>query len=164
MMKYTYLNTLVGNLMIAGDSEGLRFIHFIKGKDKVNTPSDWVRDDQDKLLKEAVQQLKDYFNGQRQEFDLKLAPEGTEFQLKVLEALKKIPYGQTCSYGTIAKRIGSPKAVRAVGGANGRNPLPIVIPCHRVIGQSGALVGFTSGLSIKKQLLALEKTIYQRSN
>jgi methylated-DNA-[protein]-cysteine S-methyltransferase len=97
-----------------------------------------------------------YFDGKLREFDLSLKPDGTEFQLDVLAQLQKIPYGTTASYGDIAKRIGRPKAVRAVGAANGRNPLPIIIPCHRVIGSGGALTGFGGGLPTKEALLRLE--------
>ena len=105
---------------------------------------------------EARKQLNDYFDGSRKEFDLPLKPTGTEFQRAVLDELQKIPYGTTASYGDIAKRIGRPKAVRAVGAANGRNPLPIIIPCHRVVGSTGDLTGFGGGLPTKEALLRLE--------
>jgi methylated-DNA-[protein]-cysteine S-methyltransferase len=104
----------------------------------------------------ARQQLTEYFAGKRKDFDLPLSLRGTEFQLRVLEELKTIPYGETTSYGDIAKRIGRPKAVRAVGAANGRNPIPIIVPCHRVIGSSGDLTGFGGGLDTKTALLRLE--------
>ena len=97
-----------------------------------------------------------YFAGERTEFTLKLRPTGTKFQLQVLDALQQIPYGTTCSYSDIARKIGSPRAVRAVGAANGRNPIPIIIPCHRVIGASGDLTGFGGGLPAKEALLRLE--------
>jgi methylated-DNA-[protein]-cysteine S-methyltransferase len=103
------------------------------------------------------QQLDEYFAGKREAFDLKLAPHGTAFQLAVLQALQEIPYGETRSYQYIATRIGKPKSVRAVGAANGRNPLPIIIPCHRVIGSDGSLTGFGGGLPTKRFLLDLEK-------
>lgn len=108
-------------------------------------------------LRKAGQELQEYFAGKRKTFDLELAPEGTEFQQKVWTALQRIPYGQTRSYGEIAKEIGNPKAVRAVGGANHRNPIMIVIPCHRVIGANGSLTGFGGGLGMKEYLLKLEK-------
>jgi len=101
-------------------------------------------------------QLREYFTGERREFDLPLKLSGTEFQVSVLEALQNIPYGETTSYGEIAKRIGRPKAVRAVGAANGRNPIPIIVPCHRVIGSTGDLTGFGGGLDTKEALLRLE--------
>jgi methylated-DNA-[protein]-cysteine S-methyltransferase len=106
--------------------------------------------------KDAATQLGEYFAGRRREFDLKLAPVGTEFQLRVWRALRAIPYGAVRNYGDVARAIGQPKASRAVGQANGRNPLPIVIPCHRVIAGDGSIGGFSSGLGVKHTLLALE--------
>lgn len=108
------------------------------------------------LIKNAYRQLVEYFNKQRKTFDLPLAPEGTEFQMKVWKALSDIPYGKTRSYKEIAIAIGNPKAVRAVGMANNKNPIPIIIPCHRVIGSDGKLVGYGGGLEIKEYLLKLE--------
>jgi len=108
------------------------------------------------LLRLAAEQLRAYFAGELRDFDLPLTMEGTEFQRRVWHALLDIPYGQTCSYSHIANVIGAPKAVRAVGAANGRNPIPIVVPCHRVIGASGSLTGYGGGLPLKKRLLALE--------
>jgi methylated-DNA-[protein]-cysteine S-methyltransferase len=105
---------------------------------------------------EAIRQLREYFAGRRNEFELPLAPEGTEFQRTVWNRLREIPYGETISYGELAKRVGNPKASRAVGAANGQNPIPIVIPCHRVIGSNGKLTGFGGGLPVKEALLALE--------
>ncbi|HRC84169.1 MAG TPA: methylated-DNA--[protein]-cysteine S-methyltransferase [Thermoanaerobaculia bacterium] len=103
-----------------------------------------------------VQQLEEYFAGKRHEFDLRLAPLGTPFQQQVWQALTRIPYGETRSYGEIAREIGWPNASRAVGAANGANPIPIVVPCHRVIGANGSLTGFGGGLDVKKALLDLE--------
>jgi O-6-methylguanine DNA methyltransferase len=116
--------------------------------------SDVRRDAQ--RCKRAAQQLGEYFAGRRREFDLPLAPAGTDFQLRVWQALRAIPYGAVRNYGDIARAIGQPKASRAVGQANGRNPLPIVIPCHRVIAGDGTIGGFSSGLGVKHRLLALE--------
>ncbi len=115
---------------------------------------EWIYNEQP--FANARQQLTEYFSGERKDFDLPLSLHGTEFQLRVLEELKTIPYGETTSYGDIAKRIGRPKAVRAVGAANGRNPIPIIVPCHRVIGSSGHLTGFGGGLDTKTALLRLE--------
>jgi methylated-DNA-[protein]-cysteine S-methyltransferase len=109
------------------------------------------------ILAETARQLDAYFSQRLREFDLPLAPRGTKFQLDVWNTLQKIPYGKTWSYADLAKRIGRPDAVRAVGAANGRNPLPIIIPCHRVIGSNGQLVGFGGGLPIKRWLLELEQ-------
>lgn len=153
-MYYRYLNTPIGDLLLAGDEQGLALVSFPQGSMRREPEADWIQSD--KPFTAAVAQLGEYFAGQRQEFDLALKPNGTEFQLAVLEELKKIPYGETATYGDIAQRIGRPKAVRAVGAANGRNPLPIIIPCHRVIGSSGKLTGFGGGLPTKEALLKLE--------
>ena len=112
--------------------------------------------DDSPLLRKAMQQLTEYFSGNRREFDLPLAPEGTDFQKRCWAELQKIPYGQAISYGEEARRLGRPTACRAVGGANGRNPIPVIIPCHRVIAADGSLGGFSGGLDIKRKLLALE--------
>ena len=116
-----------------------------------------VKEEEHSLLLRCYTQLCEYLNGERRDFDLPLAPEGTEFQKKVWRALSRIPYGETRSYGEIAEGIGSPKASRAVGMANHRNPLPILIPCHRVIGKNDALTGYAGGLEYKKVLLELER-------
>lgn len=153
-MHYTYYASPIGDLLLAGDADTLSVIAFPSGKGSKEPESDWTRNEQ--AFPEARQQLDEYFAGQRQEFDLKLAPSGTAFQLEVLDALCEIPYGETRSYQDLATGIGRPKAVRAVGAANGRNPLPIVIPCHRVIGADGSLTGFGGGLPTKQFLLELE--------
>jgi methylated-DNA-[protein]-cysteine S-methyltransferase len=111
---------------------------------------------------EAVRQLQAYFAGQLETFDLALSPQGTPFQLAVWRLLCEIPYGQTISYGELARRLGNPNAARAVGLANGSNPIPIVIPCHRVIGSNGKLTGYGGGLPIKEKLLALERRQLRR--
>jgi len=117
------------------------------------------------LLTDAGNQLKDYFDGKRTSFHLPLDLRGTPFQLKIWSALQKIPYGVTWSYQDLANTIGSPKAVRAVGAANGRNPIPVIVPCHRVIGKNGSLTGFTGGIALKKSLLDLEASFLAiRSN
>jgi methylated-DNA-[protein]-cysteine S-methyltransferase len=147
---YTYVDTPIGAILIAGDETAIVEIHFAGAKPK----PDWTR--HPAALREAATQLRAYFAGERQTFDLPLAPRGTEFQQSVWSALQKIPYGETTTYSTIAERIGRPAAVRAVGAANGANPIPIVIPCHRVIGASGSLTGFGGGIDVKRQLLAME--------
>ena len=113
------------------------------------------------LLREAVRQLEMYFHGKLQSFDLPLALQGTPFQRRVWHALQEIPYGQTACYAQIAERIGCPRGVRAVGMANNRNPLPIIVPCHRVIGKDGSLVGYGGGLPAKEHLLSLEKRFHK---
>ena len=153
-MYYCYLETPIGELLLAGQDEGLAMIGFPKGSMRRDPEPDWIYNE--KPLANARQQLTEYFAGTRKEFDLPVKLSGTEFQVSVLKALQAIPYGETVSYGEIAKRIGRPKAVRAVGAANGRNPIPIVVPCHRVIGSSGDLTGFGGGLDTKEALLRLE--------
>ena len=113
------------------------------------------------LIKRCQEELREYFSGERQAFDLPLAPQGTAFQQSVWQALLTIPYGEVRSYGDIARQIGNPKASRAIGGANNRNPIAIVIPCHRVIGANGRLVGYGGGLDKKEMLLSLEQQVLE---
>ena len=153
-MYYCYLDTPIGELLLAGEDGALSMIGFPKGSMRREPEADWIFNEAQ--LVDACQQLREYFAGERRDFDLPLKLQGTEFQVSVLEALQGIPYGETTSYGEIAKRIGRPKAVRAVGAANGRNPIPIVVPCHRVIGSTGDLTGFGGGLDTKEALLRLE--------
>ena len=153
-MYYCYFDTPIGELLLAGEAEALVMIGFPKGVMRRDPEPDWIYNE--KPLALARQQLAEYFAGKRKDFDLPLSLAGTEFQVAVLEALQKIPYGETTSYGAIAKQIGRPKAVRAVGAANGRNPIPIIVPCHRVIGSTGDLTGFGGGLDTKAELLRLE--------
>ena len=115
------------------------------------------KEDETQLIKKAAAQLGEYFDGKRKTFNLPLAPRGTEFQMTVWKALQTIPYGKTCSYGQLAAMIGNPKACRAVGMANNRNPLAVIIPCHRVIGSDGSLTGYAGGLELKEKLIRLEK-------
>ena len=153
-MKYTYLDSPIGSLLLTGRTK-LETIQFPKSKRRVEPPKDWKEDIG--FFKEAISQLKAYFQGDRLDFDLEMDLKGTEFQKKVWKELAKIPYGTTISYGELAKRIGNPKASRAVGMANGKNPIPVIIPCHRVIGKNGSLTGFGGGLDVKQILLNLEK-------
>lgn len=153
-MKYRYIDSPIGQILLAGDDDGLHYIGFPEGKGRIEPQPGWVRSDS--AFADAARQLSEYFDGRRRSFDLQLSPHGTRFQLAVLRALQEIPYGETRSYAEIAKAVGNPKAVRAVGAANGRNPLPIVIPCHRVIGAKGGLTGFGGGIETKRFLLELE--------
>ncbi len=158
MTVYTEISTPIGGLLIAGDKNGLKEIYFQDGTDPRREPDpDWTEDAE--ALTEATTQLEAYFAGELRDFDLPLAPEGTAFQLSVWSALAEIPYGETVSYGELADRVGRPKAARAVGAANGKNPLPIVLPCHRVIGSTGKLVGFGGGLHLKQALLEGEHRV-----
>ena len=153
-MYYCYLDTPIGELLLAGDDAALCLVSFPEGAMRRDPEPDWIYNE--KPFAAARQQLAEYFAGERRTFDLPLRLNGTEFQMSVLQALQQIPYGETTSYADIAERIGRPKAVRAVGAANGRNPIPIIVPCHRVIGSHGDLTGFGGGLDTKEALLRLE--------
>jgi len=152
MSYFTYMESPIGPLLLAGEQDGLRKISFPNRKEST---SDWREDAQP--FRETARQLTAYFAGELREFDLPLRMEGTPFQLSVWRALRDIPYGETISYGELARRIGNPKGSRAVGLANGANPIPIVVPCHRVNGSNGKLTGFGGGLPTKERLLALER-------
>ena len=154
-MFYTMLASPVGELLLAGDENALHVIGFPSGRRAALPEEGW--EENPAPFAAAARQLGDYFAGKRHSFDLPLAPTGTPFQRDVLAALQQIPYGETRSYGELAKAVGRPKASRAVGAANGRNPLPIVIPCHRAIGSDGSLTGFGGGLETKRFLLDLER-------
>lgn len=151
MEKGFYYETQIGTIGIVENGNAIIDVCFgeniPKGIEITETP----------LLKKANEQLQEYLNGKRKVFDLPLEPKGTAFQQKVWEALREIPYGTTCSYKDIAEKIGNPKACRAVGMANNRNPIAIFIPCHRVIGANGKLVGYGGGLELKAKLLEIEK-------
>jgi methylated-DNA-[protein]-cysteine S-methyltransferase len=151
---YTTFESPVGPLTLVGASDALRGVSFSSSKRSAHPRLDWRLDKAP--FAEVIRQLQAYFRGELKEFDLPLAMEGTEFQLRVWNALRTILYGETISYAQLAERIGNPKAVRAVGLANGSNPIPIIVPCHRVIGSDGSLTGFGGGLSTKKMLLDLE--------
>ncbi|MGA8151519.1 MAG: methylated-DNA--[protein]-cysteine S-methyltransferase [Terriglobales bacterium] len=154
-MNYAQIESPVGPLLLAADDAGLRQILFVKGRTPARPDPSWIENSAP--FKATVSQLRSYFAGELEEFDLPLAPEGTAFQLKVWKRLCDIPYGETISYGELARRLENPNASRAVGLANGSNPIPIVIPCHRVIGSNGKLTGYGGGLPIKEKLLALER-------
>ncbi len=155
-MVYDYFETnCIGLLFLAADEHGLRHIEFEKSRTPFPIERDWHRDSG--YFKNAKAQLKAYFNRELKKFDLTLAPEGTPFQQSVWKVLQRIPYGTVTTYQWVANQIRNPKAVRAVGGATGKNPLAIVIPCHRVIGSNGSLTGFGGGLGIKQRLIDLEK-------
>jgi len=154
VVYYTTFESPVGPLLLAGDSNALRRVSFESSTRATIPQQDWKQNRA--AFVEVVHQLQAYFRGELKVFDVPLAMEGTDFQLRVWNALRAIPYGETISYAQLAERIGNPKAVRAVGLANGSNPIPIIVPCHRVIGSDGSLTGFGGGLSTKKMLLELE--------
>lgn len=154
-VQHRTLDSPIGPLLLAGDEGGLRFLLFGKGRHVVAPDPTWEPDRG--LLKEPVRQLTAYFRAKLRAFDVPVTPAGTGFQQSVWAELQKIPYGETISYAELARRLGNPKAVRAVGLANGSNPISIIIPCHRVIGSNGSLVGYGGGLPTKQALLALER-------
>jgi methylated-DNA-[protein]-cysteine S-methyltransferase len=156
-MKYLNYNSPVGQLLLAASEHGLSGVYFENHK-HFKGSAGWQEDESDPILNQARQQLQEYFAGQRQDFDLPLdLSAGTDFQQEVWAALRCIPFAQTSSYLALAQGIARPRAVRAVGAANGRNPLSIIVPCHRVIASNGALTGYAGGLQNKEALLMLER-------
>ncbi len=161
-IHYDEMDSPVGTLRLVADSHGLREIWFERERHPKKEHPGWIRAASPLAsapITAARMQLEEYFAGERQRFELPLHPLGTPFQLEVWNELGCIPYGVTISYGELARRIDRPQAVRAVGAANGRNPLPIVLPCHRVIGSDGSLTGFGGGLPTKRFLLTLERAM-----
>jgi methylated-DNA-[protein]-cysteine S-methyltransferase len=157
-LAYTEIESPVGKLLLAGTKESLHVLWFQSGERAMTPDPSWRRTTADEEpLREAVTQLREYFAGERQEFTIHVEPDGTAFQRTVWNELQRIPYGETISYGQLADRVGNPKASRAVGLANGANPISIVVPCHRVIGANGKLTGYGGGLTTKEKLLALER-------
>lgn len=150
-MYAAIMNTALGALLIKANERAVTSIHFLKDNETVPELLD------NHLTVQCIVELGEYFSGIRVSFDVPLAPDGTIFQQKVWKALKEIPYGKTSSYGEIARKIGNPKAARAIGMANNRNPIPIIIPCHRVVGSNGHLTGYAGGLDNKDFLLTLEQ-------
>lgn len=148
----------LGDLTLLGDGDSLTGLYMPSSKGAPPAVDPASRHD-DGPFQEVVEQLDAYFAGQRRAFDVAVAASGTDFQQRVWGALRAIPYGQTCSYATVAAAIGSPKAVRAVGLANGRNPVSIIVPCHRVVGANGSLTGYGGGLHNKQLLLDLERRV-----
>lgn len=153
-MYYTIKNSLFGQWIVVGNKEGITQLLIDNGHREISIDESWQRDDD--FFDGVITQLDEYASGQRQQFKCRINPAGSDFQQKVWQALMTIPYGQTQTYQQIATAIGNPKAARAVGMANQRNPIPIIIPCHRVIGADGSLTGYAYGLAMKEQLLTLE--------
>jgi methylated-DNA-[protein]-cysteine S-methyltransferase len=152
---YTEIDSPVGRLLLAGEAGCLRSLLFGDGPKAATPQSDWYADVSP--FRSVIEQLNAYFAGELKTFSVALAPEGTLFQLRVWKELERIPYGEIISYGQLAQRIGNPNASRAVGLANGSNPISIIVPCHRVIGANGKLTGYGGGLPIKEKLLGLER-------
>jgi len=170
---YSTINTPIGKILLASTNKGICWVSYDTGPDVVTDLKQWGKrwlssdrliEEQTAVLQAAAQQLQEYFQGMRKDFSIPFELYGTEFQRKVWQALLQIPYGEVHSYKEVAKAIGSPKAVRAVGGANNRNPLSIFIPCHRVVGADGSLVGYGGGLPIKEYLLKLEASALKKEN
>jgi methylated-DNA-[protein]-cysteine S-methyltransferase len=153
-MRYAVIPSPLGDLLAVRDDDALTGLYLPTGKRPMRPAPDWQRRDAD--LADVAEQLAEYFAGARREFDLRLRPGGTPFQQRVWAALREIPYGETRSYGAMATDLGVPGAARAVGLANGQNPISIIVPCHRVVGASGALTGYGGGLPAKQWLLAHE--------
>jgi len=156
MNAYVIVDSPIGRLLLRTDGGSLTGLYMDVPGRPIRGMNDWQEDPTAGPLPEAVRQLEEYFAGKRRDFDLPLHLDGTEFQQRVWRVLTEIPYGETWSYGDLAKRIGNPNASRAVGLANGRNPVSIVVPCHRVIGADGSLTGYGGGLQRKQWLLAHE--------
>jgi methylated-DNA-[protein]-cysteine S-methyltransferase len=149
-MRFALMNTSLGPVTVASTAKGLAFVHFGR-----KVPQSGILDEQANQV--YIEQLRDYFRGKRDRFDFPLDLEGTPFQVAVWRELLKIPYGETRSYGEIAKKVGKPGAARAVGMASHENPIAVVVPCHRVVGRNGALTGYAGGLRLKRELLSLEQ-------
>jgi methylated-DNA-[protein]-cysteine S-methyltransferase len=156
-MLYTSLDSPIGELLLVGNGRALHGLYMQEGRTAIEVPSDWERADEP--FAEACTQLGEYFDGRRRDFDLPLELGGSPFQRRAWRALQAIPYGETISYGEQARRIGRPADPRAVGQANGRNPIAVIVPCHRVIGADGSLTGFGGGLERKRLLLELESGV-----
>ena len=158
MTYYTRFKTPYWEILLTGSADGLTGLHMMTGEEKrpLIVSDDWIREDS--MFAEAKTQLLEYFAGTRKTFSLPLALEGTEFQKKVWETLVQIPYGVVWTYKELAVAVGNPKASRAVGTANGKNPIPIIIPCHRVIAANGKLAGFAFGVDAKDKLISLERS------
>ena len=160
-LTFRHIDSPVGPLLLVADEHALRVIEFENPRHPIAPSPLWQAGDTP-VIRQAERQLAEYFRGERQRFDVPLAPVGTPFQREVWTTLAGIPYGQTISYAQLAQRVAKPTAMRAVGAANGRNPLPIVLPCHRVIGADGSLTGFGGGLPTKQFLLQLEGALPAR--
>lgn len=163
MDRLFYYDTKIGRLGIREDGEGITHIYFREPNVDAEIEANKLEIQESDLTKKAYIQLKEYMEGQRKQFDLPLNPKGTEFQTRVWNALTKIPYGEIRSYKDIAIAVGNEKASRAVGMANNKNPIPIVIPCHRVVGSNKKLVGYAGGLDLKEKLLSLEGILVDKN-
>lgn len=153
-LLYTTLDSPLGELLLVGDAESLHGLYMQEGRKPKRAAADWLAADEP--FADVREQLHGYFAGERREFDLQLTLHGSEFERRVWNELRTVPYGETVSYGEVARRLGAPSAARAVGLANGRNPIAVIVPCHRVIGADGSLTGYGGGIARKRLLLELE--------
>jgi methylated-DNA-[protein]-cysteine S-methyltransferase len=160
-LLYTTFDSPIGELLLAGDGKSLHRLHMQEGRTRIEVRNDWEQADEP--FAAVREQLDDYFAGRRTRFDVPLTMTGSAFQRRVWSELRKIPYGESISYGELAQRIGIPSAARAVGTANGLNPIAVIVPCHRVIGADGSLTGFGGGLERKRFLLDLEAGVLELS-
>jgi len=156
MRYYDTLESPWGGVLIAASERGLSGVYFDRQKYRPRRGADWRHAPGNRHLKRARKQLAEYFAGERREFDLELDPAGSPFQKRVWKAISGVPYGETISYGELARRAGLPEGARAAGAATGRNPIGVVVPCHRIVGADGKLTGYAGGLDKKRALLALE--------
>jgi len=159
MKAYAFFESSLGRMLLAAGPDGLAGAWFVGQKHFPAIGPDWQQDEDHPLLCRSREQLTDYFAGTRHHFDLPLSPEGTAFQARVWKALSGIDYGKTRTYGELARQVGAPAASRAVGAAVGRNPLSVIVPCHRALGAGGRLTGYAGGLDRKRWLLALERAL-----
>lgn len=150
------LNTVVGDLLLVADPSALVGLYFVGGKHALEESKDWHADESHPVLRRAQAELAEYFRGERKAFSMPLRFAGTDFQQKVWREIAGIPFGETITYGELAERAGNPAAVRAAGTSTGRNPIAIIVPCHRVMGKDGSLTGFAGGLTRKARLLEIE--------
>lgn len=156
MTRYRRIETAFGPLFAAANGAGIAAIHFVGARHAPEMSPDWIEDRGDRALAACERQLAEYLAGKRRGFELPLAPRGTAFQRRVWEEIARIPFGATISYAELARRCGNAAAIRAAAAATGRNPLSIVVPCHRIVGTNGALTGYAGGVDRKARLLALE--------
>jgi methylated-DNA-[protein]-cysteine S-methyltransferase len=162
MIRYALFESPLGTVMAVADEDGITHIDFIDAKYVRRIGPDWVEDPRAPALRECVKQLSEYYDGKRTTFDLPLAPRGTDFQMRVWQEIARVPFGETITYGELAKRAGAPGHARAAGAATGRNPIGVVVPCHRIVGADGSLTGYAGGLERKRELLEIEGVL-QRS-
>lgn len=159
MIRYTRFDSPLGPVIAVAGERGITHVDFVGAKYERKVASDWLEDPQAPALAECRRQLDEYFQGRRTTFELELAPEGTDFQQRVWKEIARVPYGKTITYAELARRAGAPGHARAVGAATGRNPLGVVVPCHRIVGSDGSLTGYAGGLERKRELLEREGSL-----